>query len=119
MGGVRVRRGSRGDHAPPPDPAWSGRPPQGPGCGDPQRTETSPFGGPLLPLPPHGHLLEVRDPTLLRGAELHPHRVSPPPEVNHEEPAQRPPHRRRPRLLLAPLLRHPPRRPPRSAQPAH
>ena len=49
---------------------------------------------------------------------MHTDGAPPPPEVHHEEPAQRPPHRRRAPLLLAPLLRHQPRRQDRAVEPA-
>lgn len=119
MGGPRLRCGGGGDHAGAADSPGARRAAAGARCGGAQRPEAAPRGGALLPLPPHGHLLEIRDaPHVRPGARVHPLRAPPPPKVHHEEPAQRPPHRRRASPLLAPLLRHLPRRPHRPTQPA-
>ncbi|CAI0381766.1 unnamed protein product, partial [Linum tenue] len=52
-------------------------------------------GGPILPVPDDGYLPEVRDPAELRRQILQPELTAPPPEINHEEPEERPVDRRR------------------------
>ncbi|KAK3037987.1 hypothetical protein RJ639_031574 [Escallonia herrerae] len=73
----------------------------------PQPPQALPLGNPVLPVPVDGHLLEVRDSAALRVARfVHPGRAPPPPEVRHEEPAERAAHRRRAPVLLASVLGH-------------
>ncbi|KAI8021934.1 hypothetical protein LOK49_LG03G01009 [Camellia lanceoleosa] len=108
MGSSRVRRRSRGHHGPPSHPPWRRSSTEGSNSRNTQPPQTLPLSRPFLPLPPDGHLLEVRDQTFLRiTGFLHPNRTPAPPEIHHEVAAQRPPHRLCTHLLLAPLLRHP------------
>lgn len=119
VGRARICRGSRSHHGAAAYNPGSGGDPEGANRSDPKSAEAVPVRGAVLPLPSHGHILEVRDQSPLRVAGgVQPGRASPPPEIHHQEPAQRPPHRRRPHLLLAPLLRHRSRRQDGAAQPA-
>ena len=105
VGGCRVRCGRRGGDGAATDIARPGSAADGSSIGDSQPPETVLVVGPFLPIPPHGHLLEVRDPTRLQvGPDVHPRRAPPPPKVHHQVAAQRPPYLCRPPLLLAPIL---------------
>lgn len=108
MGSTRVRGGRGGHDGPPPDPPGPPHAPQGPDVRDPQPPQALPLRRPVLLLPPRGHILEVRDPAHLPVARvMHPDRVPPPPEIRHEVAAERAPHRRRARVLLAAVRRDP------------
>jgi hypothetical protein len=111
VGGAGVRGGRGGDHAAAADAAGPRRPPPGLDLRRARRAQADDVRRALLPLPAHGHLLEVRDAAhLQRRPRLHALRAPPPPQVHHEVAAQRAPHRRRAAPLLDPLLCHPARR---------
>lgn len=103
---ARLRRGCRGDHDPPPHCPWPGRPPQGLDHRNSVPPQAISLDRTVLLVPVDGYLLEVRDTSVVRGRFLFPLRAPPPPEIRHEEPAQRPPHRLRSRLLLDLVLRY-------------
>ncbi|CAN6848160.1 unnamed protein product [Brassica oleracea] len=106
VGCPRLRGRRRSDHGHPPNHARTRRAPQRLDRRHAQPPETVSLDHPLLPLPPHGHLLEVRDPPLLRRRLVHSLRAPPPPEVDHEVPAQRAPDRVGACFLLDFVLRY-------------